>query len=357
MYNSSVFITKSDFISKLETSSGSLYATEDVFTLISITINTFNDTFCNKEVYGFIAKYIQSAIVNEKDCFSFWNNTFYILTYLDNKDVVTNFLEAMAFELKSKYNKTLRLKAAFLQYPYEIISVENIFKDIEKKTVIVNSERTSLDTCLTSDKDYNQIIGNELRNYLKLLKQYDNILYKHSLFVAKLSILLSKGLNLPRQTIKKIVISSILHDIGYLNIPKKILFLPKQDSKTIALVKMHPLLATRKILKGKSIFKEVLKIIEQHHEYLDGTGYPFGVEDSGLSLEAQIISLADNYDIIRYCKDLSITDIINFFTTKAGIRLCENLITIFTGILMDEKLSIKLNDAKEDSLTDFLNWI
>lgn len=350
MLNSSEIINQSLFLSKLKNGLNGLYTIEDAFTLISIEVESIDAKRGIQEVFGLLAKNLKMAIVNENDCFSFWNNTFYILTYLDNKRVVENFSNSLALLIESKYDKDFFLKIGYIQYPYDVIDSYNIFEDLQKKVITITPERSDFEVGLMNDKDYNNVIGRELARYLGLIEDYSDVLYKHSLFVAKLSVGIAKTLNLPKQQIKKITISALLHDVGYLCIPQRILVDPShQNVKTLALVKMHPLLATRKILIEKIIFKDFFNIIEQHHEYLDGTGYPFGFSNEEMPLESQIISMADTYDLIRKQKNISNSEIANFFISKAGIRWNAKLVTIFAAILMDEKQFETLIKGIEDS--------
>jgi HD-GYP domain-containing protein (c-di-GMP phosphodiesterase class II) len=348
-------IDKSQFLEALASSVSDVYAIEDNFTLIAIQVKSCYTAKHVQEVFGSLAKSINKSIVNQKDKYSFWNNTFYILTYLDNKQVIQDFLNSLALKLDRLFAKNVCLYASFVQYPYEIIEAGELLEQVEKRFVPVVPFKSDLDFGLINDVDYNQVISKELTNYLLLMKQYGQALFEHSLLVTKISVGLAKALDFSAQSIKKIVIAAILHDIGYLIIPKSLLKLKNhKNMKSIAMIKMHPLFSTRKILKDKTIFKEVFSIIEQHHEYIDGTGYPFGLND--MSVEAQIISIADTYDLIRNQHYISDEEIVNFFTARAGIRWDEKLITIFAAILMDEKQLENLKNANYSSLVDFLSW-
>lgn len=349
---------KALFISKLENSVDDLFSIDKAFILISIKVGSNADNKGVSEAFGLISKHIKKAIVNQKDCYSFWDNTFYILTYLDNKSIVQKFINSLALTLEKRYDKEFFLKSACIQYPYDVIDVENIFEKLKEKEVNVVSAKSDIEASLISDQDSNLLLGKELAKYLNLIQQYSDVLYNHCLFVAKVSVGIAKALNLPKPVIKKIVIASVLHDVGYLCIPQKNLINPANyDEKTITLVKMHPLLATRNVLKEKSIFKGIFGFIEQHHEYLDGTGYPFGLLQQDLSLEAQIISIADTYDLIRHQKGISTVEIVDFFRSRVGIRWDAKLITVFSAILMDIKQFDNLTSTQESSLLDFLTWI
>jgi len=358
MFDVSGVTNQTLFISKLEESVDDLYATEAVFTLISVEVQASDTRIGAKEVFGLLSKCIKRAIVNKKDSYSFWDNTFYILTYLDNKQVVEDFINSLALTVERRYDKTFFINAGYIQYPYDVIEIKDVFSDLKEKISQITPIKSDIDTGLITDVDYNNFAGKELARYLNLIKQYGDVLYDHSLFVAKVSVGIAKSLKLSKQIIKKIVIASILHDVGYLCIPQRVLVNSEHYSeKTAALVKMHPLLATRKVLEEKTIFRDVFSFIEQHHEYADGTGYPFGLSNKELSMESQIISIADTYDLIRNQRNISNLEIVNFFKSRAGIRWDEKLINGFVEILMDEKQFDNLTNNTEGSLVDFLTWV
>ena len=76
MSNPSELTNQNIFISRLGDSVDDLYATEDAFTLMSIEVEAIDYRNGTKEVFGLLDKHIKRALVNQKDCYSFWNNTF-----------------------------------------------------------------------------------------------------------------------------------------------------------------------------------------------------------------------------------------------------------------------------------------
>lgn len=350
------FVEQNKFLSILNESVDSTYATENAFTLISVKVRAETRKYNVSEALGFISSSIKRAITNQKDCYSFWDNTFYILTFLDNNRIVSEFINSLAIKLKSVFGTDLYIEAGYIQYPYDVMNTENIFVELASNLNRVNvAKRYDIETGLVTDTDYNQAMSEELVRCLDALKRYDNILYDHSLLVAKTSAAIAKELNLSRQIIKKIIIASILHDIGYLLIPKVVLLSKSQTNmKYVTLMKLHPLLATRRILREKAMFKEIFFLIEQHHEYLDGDGYPFGLSRSDISIEGQIISIADTFALIRNQKN-TIAKIIDFFTARAGIRWDQNLVKAFLNVLAEEKFIKTLDTPNIGVLTEFLN--
>ncbi len=118
----------------------------------------------------------------------------------------------------------------------------------------------------------------------------------HSDRVSKTSILLASELGLKQDQIDKVEISSVLHDIGKLNIDEAIL--EKKSSLTkreYEKVKSHTEVGYR-ILSSVDEYKEIAKIVLSHHERWDGLGYPEGLIGESIPLESRIISVCDSYD-------------------------------------------------------------
>ena len=123
--------------------------------------------------------------------------------------------------------------------------------------------------------------------------------FRHSLGVADVAYEIAKAMDLPQDRVQLIRRAALLHDIGKLSVPNSIL--DKQGSLTDEerlLVEEHPDL-TRRILERVDAFRELATIASQHHEKLDGSGYPRNLVADQLSLEARIIAVADVYAALR----------------------------------------------------------
>ncbi len=119
--------------------------------------------------------------------------------------------------------------------------------------------------------------------------------YRHSIAAADAAFAIAEGLGLSQERIQLVRRAALLHDIGKLRVPNSIL--DKQGKLTPEerrVVEEHPGL-TRRILQRISAFQELAIVAGQHHERLDGTGYPDRLSAKDLSLESRIIAAADVY--------------------------------------------------------------
>lgn len=135
-----------------------------------------------------------------------------------------------------------------------------------------------------------------LLRYTELEAPVDNYLTTHSSNTSILSITLGSFLKLPPHRLIELGLSSFLHDIGMLKLPEHLYNnkdkLSGKDQKTVM---AHTILGYR-ILKGFSVPENVALGALEHHERMDGTGYPNRLTGSKISLYARIIAVACSFD-------------------------------------------------------------
>lgn len=111
--------------------------------------------------------------------------------------------------------------------------------------------------------------------------------------VAELATAIAKRMNLPDNQVQGIVFASIIHDLGKIHVPSEILSKPgKLNELEYKLIQMHPQTGYD-ILKDIKFPWPIATIILQHHEKIDGSGYPQGLKGDEILLESKIVSLAD----------------------------------------------------------------
>jgi len=115
----------------------------------------------------------------------------------------------------------------------------------------------------------------------------------HQRRVANLSYGIAKEMGLSEDQITGIHIAAIIHDIGKIHVPAEILSKPSQLTETdFSIIKTHPQ-AGYDILKNIDFPWPIAEIVLQHHERMDGSGYPKGLSSEHILLEAKILSVAD----------------------------------------------------------------
>lgn len=115
----------------------------------------------------------------------------------------------------------------------------------------------------------------------------------HQRRVAELSGILGRRLGLPEDRLKGMYLAAMVHDLGKISVPAEILSKPgKLSAIEMNLIKVHPQ-AGFEILKDTQFPWPIAQIILQHHERLDGSGYPHGLSGGEILLEARIIAVTD----------------------------------------------------------------
>lgn len=134
---------------------------------------------------------------------------------------------------------------------------------------------------------------------INALKTSDEYTFKHSVDVATMSMIIAKKQGLDKKDVYHIGIAGLLHDMGKAQIPLEILNKPaKLTDEEFAVMKKHPLYGYN-ILKDKNDFpKTVSFAVLQHHEKMNGRGYPMGVASDKIVPYAKILSVADVYDAL-----------------------------------------------------------
>ena len=117
--------------------------------------------------------------------------------------------------------------------------------------------------------------------------------YRHSLGVADVAVEIAIEMDLAPERIRLVRRAALLHDIGKLSVPNIILDKAgKLTPEEWAVVFEHPKV-TQSILERISAFRELAAFAAEHHEKLDGSGYPQGMTGAGMSIESRILAVAD----------------------------------------------------------------
>jgi HD-GYP domain-containing protein (c-di-GMP phosphodiesterase class II) len=129
------------------------------------------------------------------------------------------------------------------------------------------------------------------------LKTHDNYLYSHAVNVSIVAMIIGRELRMNEPSLKNLGLAALLHDVGMVRIEKSIY----NQNRTLsdeewAEIKRHPIFGYE-ILSGNEDFnEEVLLGVKQHHERMNGKGYPDGLSGDNIHLFGKIIAVSDVYD-------------------------------------------------------------
>lgn len=131
------------------------------------------------------------------------------------------------------------------------------------------------------------------------LKQHDSYTFEHSVSVCALMVAFSRGLELPRETIREIALGALLHDVGKARVPEAILNKPARLTEAeFTQMKNHVVQSIILLQHTEGVSPTALQVAGQHHERYDGSGYPNGLQGDGISLYGQMAAIVDVYDAI-----------------------------------------------------------
>ncbi|MGA4722041.1 HD domain-containing phosphohydrolase [Fictibacillus nanhaiensis] len=135
----------------------------------------------------------------------------------------------------------------------------------------------------------------QLKDIVDQVEIKDRYTFKHSERVSLYAMQIAKKLMLPKEKVETLYIAALLHDIGKINTPTEILTKPeKLTEEEFSVIKRHPSDGAEMV---KDLYYEgVAQIVEQHHERLNGSGYPKQLKGDEISLEARIIAVSDTFD-------------------------------------------------------------
>lgn len=174
--------------------------------------------------------------------------------------------------------------------------------------------------------------------WLTLLKEKDEYTTYHSINVCVLSVLFGRHLGLNEEKLNLLGYGALLHDIGKMRIPLRILNKnSKLSREELQLMQQHPVLGGRLLREREDIPPVVRDIVLSHHERVDGSGYPRGLKGEELGLMPMIVSIADVYDAVTsdraYHDRLSPHEALNLMYGWASSHFREELLEAFIRCL------------------------
>lgn len=157
----------------------------------------------------------------------------------------------------------------------------------------------------------------------KMCKICDPSTRDHQYRVSDLAVKIGEQMHLPSHQIENIRIAGLLHDIGKICMPAEFSQKtgPLSDSDREIVIK-HPQVGFD-ILRSYNFSNVIKECVLQHHEHVNGSGYPKGLTGDQIHLEAKIVSVADVVDAMSshrpYNASLGIEDALNEISDKRGV--------------------------------------
>lgn len=180
----------------------------------------------------------------------------------------------------------------------------------------------------------------------KTLDSKDPYTASHSQNVAKYAVMIAKEMHLSNNLCNALYIGGLLHDIGKIGIPERILLKTgRLTDEEYYFIRKHPTIGY-KTMEHISAFREngVLDMVLYHHERYDGSGYPHGLKGEEIPLLARILGIADSFDAMTsrrvYRDQLDFNTVINEISNNKGLQFDPQIADIFLSILQRDGINI-----------------
>lgn len=166
------------------------------------------------------------------------------------------------------------------------------------------------------------------------IKTYDNYTYVHSIDTCIMATFLGINSRLNEWQLKDLGIGAILHDVGKTQVSLKILNKEgKLTDDEYNEIKKHTVYGAQILNKSYTMPNSVIKIVEQHHERIDGRGYPYGLSGDQISKFSKIVCICDVYDAVSndrcYRKKFSPNDAYEMILSGSGTSFDMELVNNF----------------------------
>ncbi len=195
---------------------------------------------------------------------------------------------------------------------------------------------------LKKQEEHRVFVNQIIKAFAKCIDLKDKYTNGHSFRVAKYAGMIAEKMGYDEYKVTDIYNIGLLHDIGKIAVPDKILGKPERLTKEeFEIISQHALNGYE-ILKEIEIRPELAIGAGYHHEHIDGTGYPFGKKDDEIPMVAQIIAVADTFDAMNstrpYRKQLYAEFIIDEMIRISGTQLNAKIVGAFLDIIREGKL-------------------
>ena len=202
------------------------------------------------------------------------------------------------------------------------VSNEQLIKEIDVRSRTENALQKSFEKL-------QRILEETVSALASSVEKRDPYTAGHQQRVAQLAMAIAETMNLPEEKINGIHIASVVHDIGKISVPAEILSKPgKLSDIERDMIKIHTRVGFD-ILKMIEFPWPVDKIVLQHHERIDGSGYPTGLGKDQILLEAKILAVADVVEAMASHRP---------YRSALGVEKALEEITINRGKLYDTEV-------------------
>lgn len=183
------------------------------------------------------------------------------------------------------------------------------------------------------------IRNNDVLMRLNQLRASDDYTYQHSLRVSILATMIGKWMGYGKAELQELATAGLMFDIGKMKIPDFIMNKPKLSDDEMEVVRKHAQLGYGILMKTKGITNNMKYSALQHHERLDGSGYPLRLKSGQIHEFAKIIMVCDIFDAMisdrPYRKKVSPFQAAEYISWQSGVTLDSKICYILISNLAE----------------------
>jgi putative nucleotidyltransferase with HDIG domain len=226
---------------------------------------------------------------------------------------------------------------------YDLIDKQE-FKDVTEEKARKEYVKSGKLFHLDAISYFSTSIVNKVRNsskvsYLLLdLFNHSKKVFEHSIRVANVAVAIGVGLGFSNEELSNLAMAALLHDIGKIKVDKSIInkkgpLTPEEKN----IKRNHPILGYEVVKSNPKIDSTVKCGILMHHENIDGSGYPKGIQGDEIYKFAKIIRIADVYDAIinedTLKKPYAVNEALEYMMSKVGVLFDEEIFKVFLNYI------------------------
>jgi putative nucleotidyltransferase with HDIG domain len=315
------------------------------------------DLYINSSTHASREKFVKifkkENILNSEDLHTFKDKYYQLYVREDERELYLKSLGVV--EGAADVEKAAVIKDSAIQYLESLFDEGHEFSN-EVLDEAIQGCRDSVESMVDVIQDYSIL---EVQNLIADLSFHDFYTYDHSINVAMYSISILKALKPDAGRFELLMagMGGLLHDLGKVKIDTRIINNPgKLSEDDFQVIKKHPeygmeLLNEHQCSHDEINFDLIKRVIGEHHENFNGTGYPNRLKGKEISVLARITAIADFYDAITtkrsYHEVLPTADAIEVMARSVGRKIDPKIFEIFrknVNVVLEGKSHIELPD-------------
>ncbi len=345
-----------------------------IFMLDLDTFKTYNDAYGHPAgdiLLSQIGKIIKGSVRNVDQAFRYGGDEFVVIlpqTARGDAYVVAERVRGQIAEEMEKKAIAVTCSIGLANYPADGVVADELVAVADN--ALYYAKRTGGNRIYLSSKilpkppDNGGITGIDTRSdslsviyaLVSAVEAKDSYTSGHSKKVNTYAVALAGAIGLSPDEVSKVSTAALLHDIGKIGIPDKVLNKKgKLSGEDWEAIKAHPRLGANIVGTMPHLVPYVNSILH-HHERWDGGGYPEGLKGEEIPIEARILAIVDSFEAMTsvrpYRPALSLEQVVKELRQGAGLQFDPKLVEVFIGIIeasLSERVKIGQDASSEQS--------